>query len=130
MMDDKRWDREVMKRVQAVERQVPPDLETAFLREIQAITPRPPRQQKPRAFYYGALAAAAAVLLVVLFFLFPLFHRHIDSAGADEVWVQDAWVEGKPASTFFVNSTNPDITIVWIEKIEEKIENKLENKEE
>jgi hypothetical protein len=75
-----------------------------------------------RFIYYGALVTAATILLVILLFLFPLFHQKINGVEAGEVWVQAARVEGQPASTFVINQKDPDITIVWIEKINNKTE--------
>ena len=68
------------------------------------------------------LAAAATLLLAILFFLFPLFHQRIDPVEAEEVRVQAARVEGQPATTYVVNTKDPDIAIVWIEKIDLKME--------
>jgi len=115
----KKWDREIKKRVQAVERDIPPDLETSFLEKIEEITPGKSPPGKQPLVYYGVLAAAASVLLAVLLLLSPLFHRQGETftIEAEEVWVQDARVEGEPASTYIVKQKDPDITIFWVEKI-------------
>ena len=111
----KNLDQKIKKCIQAVEQEVPPQVETAFMAKLhQAIPHRPPRRS---GIYWGVLAAAATLLLVILFFLFPLFHQQIDPVEAEEVWVQAACVEGQPATTYVINEKDPDITIVWIEKI-------------
>jgi hypothetical protein len=115
-------DREIKKHVQAVEQEVPPELEAAFLEKLNGIVPEKSPFRRHRFIYYGALVTAATVLLVILLFLYPLFHRQINGVEAEEVWVQAARVEGQPASTFVINQKDPDITIVWIEKINNKTE--------
>ena len=127
----KALDREIKNRVQAVEQEVPPELEAAFLEKLNGIVPGASHFHRHRFIYYGALATAATVLLVILLFLFPLFHRKINGVEAGEVWVQAARVEGRPASTFVINQKDPDITIVWIEKINNvNINNKTEENNE
>ena len=126
----KELDREVERIVQAVEHEVPPAVERAFLEEIKGIIPgeanrcprepRKPRKPRERSFfYYSGLAAAAAVLLAAILFILYLFQPAPErfTAEAEEVWVQDARVEGEPAQTVVINTTDPDITIVWVEKI-------------
>jgi hypothetical protein len=115
-------DREIKKRVQAVEQEIPLELEAAFLEEINGIVPEKSHFRQHRFLYYGALVTAASILLVILLFLYPLFYQQIDGVEAEEVWVQEACVEGQPASTFVINQKDPDITIVWIEKIKYKTE--------
>lgn len=115
-------DREIKKRVQAVEQEVPLELEAAFLEKLNGIVPEKSHFRRHRFLYYGALVTAASILLVILLFLYPLFHKQIDGVEAEEVWVQEACVEGQPASTFVINPKDPDITIVWIEKINNKTE--------
>lgn len=118
MKTAKKFDREIMKRVQAVERDIPADLERAFLEKLEEIAPVKRRRER-NTFYYGVLASAASLLLAVLLFLFHPFHRQDDAftAEAQEVWVQEARVEGEPASTYIIEQKDPDITIVWVEKI-------------
>lgn len=119
MNREKIFDREVRKRVQSVEQDIPPDLEKAFLEEFKTVIPEKEKQGARRhpVVYYGGLAAA--VLLAAFLFVFYFFHQSPGTftAEAEEVWVQAARVEGEPANTVVVNTTDPDITIVWIEKI-------------
>jgi hypothetical protein len=115
-------DLEIKKRVQAVEQEVPLELEAAFLEKLNRIVPEKSHSRRHPFIYYGALVTAATVLLVILLFLYPLFHQQINGVEAEEVWVQAARVEGQPASTFVINQKDPDITIVWIEKINYKTE--------
>ena len=115
-------DHEIKKRIQAMEQEVPPELEAAFLENLNGIVPEKSHFQRYRFIYYGTLATAATVLLAILLFLYPLFHQQINGVEAEEVWVQEARVEGQPASTFVINQKDPDITIVWIEKINSKTE--------
>jgi hypothetical protein len=118
----KTLDRQIKKRVQAVEQEIPPELEAAFLKKFNGMVPEESHLHHHRFIYYGALVTAATILLVILLFLFPLFHQKINGVEAGEVWVQAARVEGQPASTFVINQKDPDITIVWIEKINNKTE--------
>jgi hypothetical protein len=118
----KTLDREIKKHVQAVEQEIPPELEAAFLEKLKGMAPEESHFHHHHFIYYGVLVTAATILLVILLFLFPLFHQKINGAAAGEVWVQAARVEGQPASTFVINQKNPDITIVWIEKINNKTE--------
>jgi len=118
----KTLDREIKKRVQSMEQDVPLELEAAFLEKLNGMVPEESHFHRHRFIYYGVLATAATVLLVILLFLFPLFHQKIDGAAAGEVWVRAARVEGQPASTFVIKQKDPDITIVWIEKINNNTE--------
>ena len=118
----KALDHEIKKRVQAMEQDVPLELEAAFLKKLNGMVPEEYHFHRHRFIYYGTLVTAATVLLVILLFLFPLFHQKINGVEAEEVWVQAARVEGQPASTFVINQKDPDITIVWIEKINNKTE--------
>jgi hypothetical protein len=118
MKTAKKIDREIKKRVRAVESDIPPALEKAFLEKLEGIEPGKIRPREKRFVYYGVLAAAASLLLAVLLLLFPLFHQQIENGTADaqEVLIQDPRVEGVPASTFIINPKDPDITIIWVEK--------------
>lgn len=115
-------DLKIKKHVQAVEQEVPLELESAFLEKLNRIVPEKSHPRRHPFIYYGVLVTAATVLLVILLFLYPLFHQQINGVEAEEVWVQAARVEGQPARTFIINQKNPDITIVWIEKINYKTE--------
>ncbi len=124
-----RLDREIARRVQAVESDIPPHLERAFMdamdhmdRPVGGLTTDQPPRWKRRPFYYGALAAAATLLLVTLIVFFYLFYQQGDPspacvAEAVEVVVQDTFVEDRPATTYVMNPKDPDMTIVWVEKI-------------
>jgi hypothetical protein len=120
MSNKKTFDREIMKRVQVVERDIPPELERTFIAEFNTITPEKEshraRRRRPVS-YYGGWAAAAVILLAAFVFLF--IHQSPDTvtAKAEEVWVQSAMVEGESANTVVVNTTDPDIIIVWVEKV-------------
>lgn len=124
MSKKKTFDREVMERVQSVERDIPPDLVKNFMEEFNTIIPEKERHHARRRpfFYYRGLAAAAAVILAVSLFVFYFIHQSPDThtAEAEEVWVQSALVEGEPANTVVVNTIDPDITIVWVEKVKNK----------
>ena len=114
---EKNFDREIRKRVQTLEQEIPRELENDFLEKLDGIVPVLPQVQRSRFFYYGALATAASILLAILFLLLPSLHRPLPHADSQEVWVQSAQVEGQPASTIIIASQDPDCTIVWLEKI-------------
>lgn len=125
-------DLEIKQRVQAVERDIPGELEEVIMKELEqiAMTPGPlpdfmPGKEKKTFLFVGTLAAAASVLLAALLLVtaFPsLYHRGRVAAatpgGAEEdgVFVDFARVEGMPADTFIIEQKDPQMTIVWIEK--------------
>ncbi|MCP5105312.1 MAG: hypothetical protein GY950_18130 [bacterium] len=112
-------DLEIKKRVQAVELDVPRDLEEEFMKELAGMTPELPPKRR-NLVYMGALATAATFLLAVFLLVTVFFdktpvqvNRGVEE---EEVFVDFARVEGVPANTYIVNQQDPDITIVWIEK--------------
>lgn len=115
-------DGEIKKHVQAVEQEIPPELEAAFLEKLNGMIPEESHLPRHRFVFYGVLVTAATILLVIFLFLYPLFHQQINRVEAEEVWVQAARVEGQPASMVVINQKDPDITIVWLEKINNKME--------
>ncbi len=114
---EKNLDREIRKRVQALEQEIPQEVENSFLEKLDGIVPGLPQVHRSRFFYYGALATAASILLAILFLLLPSLHRPLPHAGSQDVWVQSAQVDGQPASTIIIASQDPDCTIIWLEKI-------------
>lgn len=133
-MTHENMDKEIMQRVQAVERDIPGELETTIMKELGQIdmTPGPlpdhmrrtQLMEKKTLLYVGALATAASLLLAVLLLVtaFPsLFQRERVATVTpgvveeDGVFV-DARVEGMPADTFIIDQKDPEMTIVWIEK--------------
>lgn len=127
-------DKEIKKRVRAVERDIPGELEDSIMKELGQIDmtlgPLPshmrhtPRNEKKTLLSVGALAAAASLLLAVLLLVtvFPsLSHRGRVATTTPEVVEEDgifvdARVEGMPADTFIIDQKDPDMIIVWIEK--------------
>jgi hypothetical protein len=127
-------DKEIKKRVQAVEQDIPGELEDSIMKELGqiAMTPGPlpthmrhtQLMEKKTLLYVGTLAAAASVLLAALLLVtvFPsLLHRERIAAATpgfveeDGIFV-DARVEGMPADIFIIDQKDPDMIIVWIEK--------------
>lgn len=132
MSDNKTIDQEIMQKVRSVEHGIPQELEQSFLKELEGIEPEERRLVRGPVFRYGTWAAAAVLVLVTLFFFFPLILRqgeefpYTATVAADEVWVQDAYVEGRPAGTVVIGApagsdsdSDGEMTIIWIEKIEE-----------
>lgn len=123
-------DKEIKQRVQAVEQDIPRELEESIMKELEQIasTPGPlpdfmSGTKKKTLLYVGALATAASLLLVVLLLVtaFPsLFQRERAAASGnvveDGVFVDSAQVEGVSADTFIIDQKDPDMTIVWLEK--------------
>ena len=66
----------------------------------------------------GALATAASFLLAVFLLVSVLFYKTpvTTNVEEDEVFIDSASVEGMPANTYIINSKDPYMTIVWIEK--------------
>lgn len=111
-------DNEIKKRVQAVEQDIPADLEKKFTEELDHMAPGSRGREKRRFLSARTLAAAASILLVV-FLLVPMLFRKAPitgPAGEEEVSIDYALVDGVPADTYIINPQNSDLTIVWIEK--------------
>lgn len=128
MNDNKSIDREIMRNVRSMEHEIPQELEQSYLKALAGIEPEELNLVRGPAFRYGAWAAAAVLVLVTLLFFFPLIFRqgeeflYTATVAADEVLVQDAYVEGRPAGTVVIGpdpDTENEMTIIWIEKIEE-----------
>ncbi len=119
-------DQKIINRVQAVEQQVPADLEKMCLDALESQVPEPavPLTPKKRRFaYYGTMAAAATFVLVVLMMVFYLFYQQTSPTAtpvveAGEVCLQDTFVEDQQATTYVMNASDPDMTIFWVEKID------------
>lgn len=114
-MKRKRFDEEIKKRVRALEQDIPPGLEETFMEKLDGLSPVKMRTLRvPR----GALAAAASLLIVVLLAVTLLFRpAQAPAAVEQDVFIDYATVEGQPATTYIVNQQDPDMTIVWIEKV-------------
>lgn len=115
-------DNEIKKGVQAVELDIPRDVEERFMEALERVsaTPGPPRREKKNLIYMGALATAASILLAA-FLLVPALFRQTPvtmdtktTAEELEVFVDYARVEGMPANTYIINQQ--EMTIVWFEK--------------
>ena len=113
-MTRKHVDEMITKRVQAVEQDIPIDLEKRFMDELDGFSPVKKRTNR---VFIGVLATAASFLLAVLLAVTLLFHPvHAPAADEREVFIDYATIEGQPATTYIVNQQDPDMTIVWIEK--------------
>jgi hypothetical protein len=123
----KRFDRELRTKVQLVECEIPRDLENSIMERLDKEQPEVIRLTKNSNrvsnWVYGSLAAAAVLVLVVMLFVFRYVHRPVEKVEAEEVGVQSAYVEGKPATTMVFKQPGTDLTMVWIEKIDSNINN-------
>jgi hypothetical protein len=119
-------DREIKKSVQAVEYDVPLELEAAFLEKLDDILPEESNPHQHRLIYYG-LVTAVSILIVIFFFFYPIFNGQESHLEAEEIWVQAARLEDHPANTVIIKKKDPEITIVWIEKINNMEENNEKN---
>ncbi len=126
-------DNEIKKRVQAVELDIPRDVEERFMEALEhvSVTPGPPRREKKNLIYMGALATAASILLAV-FLLVPALFRQtpltVDTkttAEEEQVFVDYVRVEGMPANTFIINQQ--EMIIVWCEKAQLMAKNEKRN---
>jgi hypothetical protein len=112
-------DKEIKKRVQAVESDIPGDLEKKFIKELDHISMAPglPNTKKRSLFFMGALATAASFLLAAFLLVSILFQKTPAANKVEpDVFVESASLEGMPANTYIINAKDPDMTIVWIEK--------------
>ena len=108
-------DREIKKRVQALESDIPPQLERQLLESLQRSTPLPVRPKPRLRLLYGAAAACAAVVFICLF---PFGQRTDTPSGPRQVVVLAPRVEGQAAEAYIFKEKTPDMTIIWIEKKE------------
>jgi hypothetical protein len=116
------FERTLMNKVQALDSDIPIELEDSFLEKLEEITPaNAPNRRRPM-FLYGSIASASAVLIAVWLSIAPLFDYKIDIVEAGEVVVQDAFLEDQPANVVVVNPSDPEMTIVWLEKIDTDID--------
>jgi hypothetical protein len=124
-------DRRIRQRVQSIEQQVPAELEESFLSALDklptdelAVSDQPfnVHQGSGRSIYKSVMALAATVLLVIgmvlFYFLMQQDSTNENVVEAEEVWIQETYLENKPATTYVVNPQDPDMTIFWVEKIE------------
>jgi len=114
------FDRYLKKRVRSVESEVPGHLEFSLIKNKLNESPGAfenvlPLTRRPyRHFVYGAAAAAAAI--AALLFLFSLFQPGIVEKPYTGDEVRFASVEGVPADTIRIQTNNPDMVIIWVEK--------------
>lgn len=121
-------DREISRRIQSLEAQVPPELDHRFLESLQELQPEKAAlntRVSRSPWFKGVLAAAATVLLAAVMIFFYVSYQQNDPssdyvAEAQEVWLQETTVEGTPATTYVMNPKEADMTIVWVEKIKNK----------
>lgn len=124
-MTNKNIDKEIKKKVQAIEREIPGELEKILMKEFSQIS----RMKTSRTtahlskpLFQRHLAHAALILLGIflLGFAFSLLFRQESVTGRESykknVSIDAAWVEGHPGKTFIIEQKDPDLTIVWIEK--------------
>ncbi len=113
-------DKEIKKRVQAVESDIPDDLEKKFMKELSRLSmaSESPTRRRRSLLFMGALATAASFLLAAFLLVSTLFHKPPppNNVEEDEVFIDFASVEGMPANTYIINTKDPDMTIIWIEK--------------
>jgi len=113
-------DKEIKKRVQAVESDIPDALEKTFMKELSrmSMASESPARRKRSLLFVGALATAASFLLAAFLLVSTLFHKAPTPNNVEEdmVFIDSASVEGMPANTYIINTKDPDMTIIWIEK--------------
>lgn len=121
-MTPKNIDQEIKKRVQAIETEIPVELEKNIMKELGQANASLVVPRLQRRLFRRPLAAAATVLLGVLLLVTAfsfLFRQKPDNGGKNPqegVIIDAAWVEGRPVDTFIIDQKDPDITIVWFEK--------------
>ncbi len=129
---EQEWDREIKRRLQAVEEEIPATLDSTFFSQLDHIQPDgirigknnsdPKRivSQKPH-HPMRFLATAATILLAALIVFYSFFYapskqqtqNHEDN---NQIMIASAHMEGKPANVYIVNRKDPNLTIVWVEK--------------
>jgi hypothetical protein len=124
-MTNQNINKEIKKRVQAIEKEIPGELEKSIMKEFNQISRLKTsmttvRLSKP--LYQWHMAAAAFIFLGILLLGFAfsfLFHQKPVSGRSnykEDVIINDTWVEGHPVKTFIVEQKDPDLTIIWIDK--------------
>jgi hypothetical protein len=102
--------------VQSAEKEIPREVEKAFLKKLNQKTARHPFPQKGFGLFYRLALATAACLLIASFVFIPQSSRFSSGNQADEIMVQSAKIEGQNARAIIFKEQNPELTIVWVEK--------------
>ncbi len=141
--EDNLLDREIKRRVQAVESEIPAALEQEIFGRLDGITVEPEgggrveekttskvnskARSKGGLLFLGSLAAAASIFLAGFMVYHTWFspvpgptltaanHGELLDEGT-EAFLDFARVEGMPATTYIVRQQDPGIKIIWIEK--------------
>jgi hypothetical protein len=115
----KKRDTWIKERIQAVENPLPRELEDRVAAELSrtGLSPktksRAPPYRFPKRWAVAAATAACALLLI-----FVTNVKRADRPGREEqVMILKAEVEGIPAQTYIFPSQDPDMRIIWFERI-------------
>lgn len=118
-------DKEITQKVQVIQLVIPDEVEQSFMKALQHAEPLQPQKtttaSEQNFHWRHSLLAAATILLMVVMLLVYSSRLHQSAVkmpvnNLDEVIIQNATVEGKPANTVLINPKDSNITIVWLEK--------------
>ncbi len=115
----KKRDEWIKERVRGVENRIPQQLEDRIAAELSRTAPAPksrsvaPPYRFPRRWAVAAAAAACALLLIIV-----TDARRADRSGREaQVMILKAEMGGAPAETYIFPSEDPDMRIIWFERI-------------
>lgn len=111
-------DREIRKRVQALESEIPPRLEGPLPERVRSHTPIPVRTGSKLRLLYGMGAAAAACAVAILLWFSPWQRKAGLPPQPEPVMVLSPRLEGEPAEAYIFKENDPDMTIIWVERKE------------
>lgn len=109
-------DREIRKRVQALESEIPPRLEGPLPGRVGSHTPLPVRTGPKLRLLYWMGAAAAACAVAILLWFSPWQRKTGLPPQPEPVMVLSPRLEGESAEAYIFKENDPDMTIIWVER--------------
>ncbi len=115
----KKRDEWIKERVRGVETGIPPQLEDRIASELSRTEQKTkPESIAPPYRFPKRWALAAATAACALFIIFVTTVKREDRPGREgQVIILKAEVEGAPAQTYIFPSHDPDMRIIWFERI-------------
>ncbi len=115
----KKRDEWIKERVQAVENKIPHELEGRLASELSRAGLDPKlKSVAPPYRFPRRLAVAAATAVCALLLIFVTNVKRTDRSGREgQVMILKAEVGGAPAQTYIFPSQDPDMRIIWFERI-------------
>ena len=109
-------DDKIKQLVQSDEKEIPREVEKAFLKKLNQKTARLTFSRNGFGLFFRLALATASCLLIASLVFLPRFSRFSSGQKGGEVLVESAKIEGETARTIIFKEQNPELTIVWVEK--------------